>query len=226
VVSRDVLIVETTEWNWNNKGEASVPCTIEDALVMPKENTNVTVGNEAPIRKSERVSFPSSRLADYEVFHDSEVTNNGDLAHLAFLVDIEPKSWKQAIDIKEWKKAMMEELKAIEKNITRKLVDLPKHKSPTDVSWVFKIKSRPDGTIAKYKARLVATGFLQKHGINFTEVHAPVARVETVRLLLSIASYKNWKICQLDIRSVFLNGPLEEEVYVRQPPGFVVSGVE
>jgi len=83
---------------------------------------------------------------------------------------------------------MVEELKAIEKNRTWKLVDLPKHKSPINVRWIFKIKCRADGTIAKYKARLIAKGFLQKHGIDFTKVYAPVARMETIRLLLSIAS--------------------------------------
>ena len=82
--------------------------------------------------------------------------------HLAFLADTEPVSWKQAIDIREWKEAMMEELEAIKKNRTWKLVDLLKNKHPIDVKWVFTVKYRPDGMIAKHKASLVAKGFLQK----------------------------------------------------------------
>jgi len=82
----------------------------------------------------------------------------------------------------------MEELEANEKNRTWELVDLPKNKHPIDVKWVFKVKYRPDGTIAKHKARLVAKGFLHKQGIDYTDVFAPVARLETVRLVVVVAS--------------------------------------
>ncbi|MCI54169.1 reverse transcriptase, partial [Trifolium medium] len=77
-----------------------------------------------------------------------------------------------------------------------------------------------------YKARLVAKGFLQKHGLDFNEVFAHVARLETIRLVVVIASYKGWPMHQLDVKSAFLNGPLEEEVYVKQPPGFEIKGQE
>ena len=119
---------------------------------------------------------------------------------------------------------MKEELDAIEKNRTWELVDLPHNKHPIDVRWVFKVKLKPDGSIAKHKARLVAKGFLQKQGIDYTKVYAPVARMETIRLVIAIASSRNWTICQLDVKSAFLNGPLEEEVYILQPPGFEIKG--
>ena len=91
---------------------------------------------------------------------------------------------------------------------------------------MFKVKLKPDGSIAKHKAKLVAKGFLQKQGIDYTEVYAPVARMETIRLVIVISSSKNWTICQLDVKFAFLNGPLEEEVYILQPPGFEIKGKE
>ncbi|MCI29822.1 pentatricopeptide repeat-containing protein, partial [Trifolium medium] len=83
-----------------------------------------------------------------------------------------------------------------------------------------------NGEIAKYKARLVAKGFLQKPDLDFNEVFTPVARLETIRLVVAIASYKDWAMHQLDVKSAFLNGPLKEEVYVKQPPGFEIKGQE
>ena len=88
------------------------------------------------------------------------------------------------------------------------------------------MKRRPNGEIAKYRSRLVARGFLQKPGIDSDEVYVPVARIETIGIVVSIAACRGWKIHQLNIKSAFLNGPLEEEVYVTQPPGFDVKGKE
>ena len=88
------------------------------------------------------------------------------------------------------------------------------------------MKLNPDGSVSKHKARLVVRGFMQRAGLDYSEVFAPVARIETVRLLVAIAVWKHWEIWQLDVKSAFLNGPLEEEVYITQPPGFVVKGSE
>jgi hypothetical protein len=108
----------------------------------------------------------------------------------------------------------------------RSLVHLPANKKPIAVKWIYKLKFHPDGSISKYKARLVAKGFLQKPGIDFTEIFAPVARIETVRLVVAIANHFDWEIAQLDVKSAFLNGKLEEEVYIEQPQGFVAKGKE
>ena len=83
-----------------------------------------------------------------------------------------------------------------------------------------------NGEIAKYKARLFVKGFLQKPGLDFNEVYAPVARIETVRLIVAIASMRKWTVSQLDVKSAFLNGPLEEELYTRQPPGYEKISME
>lgn len=99
-------------------------------------------------------------------------------------------------------------------------MNLPQHKHLIDVKWVFKTKFKSNSSIIKHKARLVAKGFLQKLGVDFTNVYAPIARLETVRLVIVVASWRNWEISQLDVKSTFLNGPLKEKVYVKQPPGF------
>jgi len=148
------------------------------------------------------------------------ITDEGELVHLAFVADIEPITWKEAIVDRKWKSAMIEKLESLKKNETWELVALPKGKRPIDVKWVFKIKLKFDGSIAKYKSRLVAKGFLQKYGIDYTKVYAPVARLETIRLVIDVASSRNWKIYQMGVKSAFLNEILEEEVYVTQPPGF------
>jgi hypothetical protein len=91
------------------------------------------------------------------------------------------------------------------------------------MKWVFKVKRDPAGNIVKYKARLVAKGYAQRQGIDFDEVFAPVARMETVRLLLALAAHGKWQVHHVDIKSAFLNGVLAEKVYVQQPPGFSID---
>jgi hypothetical protein len=145
------------------------------------------------------------------------VTPDGDIVHLALYVDTEPLTYEQAAKYDEWRCAMEEEIASIEKNKTWNLVHLRANKNPITVKWIYKLKHHPDGSIAKYKARLVAKGFLQKHGIDFTEIFALVARLETVRLVVAIANHFDWEFVQLDVKSAFLNGTLEEEVYIEQP---------
>jgi hypothetical protein len=94
------------------------------------------------------------------------------------------------------------------------------------VKWVYKLKRNSDGEVVKHKARLVAKGYVQKQGIDFEEAFAPIARLDTVRLLLGFAANKGWKVHHLDIKSAFLHGELEEEVYVSQPEGYTVKGKE
>ncbi|WVY90763.1 hypothetical protein V8G54_036277 [Vigna mungo] len=232
VISRDVKVDEATTFEWKDDEAPDVVSSWLDEEQITAESEirsteeQVTVDSGIGNRRSERTRFPSTRLQDHEVFTDNEITDSGDLLHCVFLADAEVLTWEQAIDIKEWKEAMLEELRAIEKNRTWEMMDLPHNKQAIEVKWVFKTKYKPNGDVAKLKARLVAKGFLQKPGIDFTEVYAPVARIETVRLVIAVASFKNWKICQMDVKSAFLNGPLEEEVYVRQPPGFERKGEE
>ena len=94
------------------------------------------------------------------------------------------------------------------------------------MKWVYKTKLNPDGTIQKHKAKLVAKGYSQQPGINYNETFAPVARLYIIRALIALAAQKGWNIYQLDVKSVFLNGVLEEEIYVEQPQGFINKGNE
>lgn len=132
----------------------------------------------------------------------------------------EPMSYEEACKRKEWVEAMNVEITAIEKNETWELTDLPPNRKPIGLKWVYKVKRDPTGKVIKYKARLVAKGYVQKHGIDFDEVFAPVARLETIRLILALAGSYGWGVHHLDVKSAFLNGNLEEEVYVMQPIGF------
>ena len=135
----------------------------------------------------------------------------------------EPSTFKEAELDPSWRRAMIEEVNSIEENNTWELTDLPAGHQAIGVKWVFRVKKDSAGEIVKYKARLVAKGFVQKPGIDFDEVFAPVARLESVRLLLALATHGGWPIHHMDVKSAFLNGELKEEVYVEQPPGFVVD---
>ncbi|GJS21640.1 ribonuclease H-like domain, reverse transcriptase, RNA-dependent DNA polymerase [Tanacetum coccineum] len=116
---------------------------------------------------------------------------------------------------------MKVELDSINRNNTWELTTLPRGHKAIGLKWVFKTKKDANGNIIKHKARLVAKGYIQQHGIDFEEVFAPVARMETIRLLLAIAATNKWEVHHLDVKSAFLHGDLKEEVYVTQPEGFI-----
>jgi hypothetical protein len=138
----------------------------------------------------------------------------------------EPANFEQAQAHECWRKAMLDKMTSIEANGTWELVDPPPHQRPIGLKWVFKTKRDATGIITKHKARLVTKGYVQRQGIDYDEVFAPVARLESVRLLLALAASEGWPVHHMDVKSAFLNGELREEVYVAQPPGFVVAGKE
>ncbi|GJT06761.1 ribonuclease H-like domain, reverse transcriptase, RNA-dependent DNA polymerase [Tanacetum coccineum] len=131
------------------------------------------------------------------------------------------QNYKEASSDQKWIEAMKVELDSINKNNTWELTTLPKGHKAIGLKWVFKTKKDANGDIIKHKARLVAKGYIQEHGIDFEEVFAPVARMETIRLLLAIAANNKWEVHHLDVKSAFLHGELKEEVYVTQPEGFM-----
>ncbi|KAJ0577826.1 putative RNA-directed DNA polymerase [Helianthus annuus] len=138
----------------------------------------------------------------------------------------DPMMYEEVILKKEWQVAMTEEIKAIEKNETWMLVDPPSNRNIVGLKWLYKTKLGPDGKMLKYKARLVLKGYSQRKGVDFQDTFAPVARFETIRTVLAAAAHQGWMIFQLDVKSAFLNGRLEEEIYVEQPKGFEVKGQE
>ena len=135
----------------------------------------------------------------------------------------EPRSVDEALTKQCWRQAMQSEMQAIEDNRTWDACVLPPKQKAIGLKWVFKIKKDPEGNVVKYKACLVAKGYTQRHGVDFDEVYAPVARIETVRVLLALAAQGGWEIHHMDVKSAFLNGDLTEQVFVQQPPGFIVG---
>ncbi|MCI19300.1 retrovirus-related pol polyprotein from transposon TNT 1-94, partial [Trifolium medium] len=131
----------------------------------------------------------------------------------------EPHTYAEACKSEQWKNAMNAELEALAKNQTWIYVDLPPNVKPIGSKWVYKIKHRADGSIERYKARLVAKGYNQIEGLDFFDTFSPVAKLSTVRILLAIASIKNWHLHQLDVNNAFLHGELQEDVYMAIPDG-------
>jgi histone deacetylase 1/2 len=132
----------------------------------------------------------------------------------------EPENLDEALNDPNWRKAMQEEITALHKNGTWHLVPAVKRANVINCKWVYKIKRRADGSIYRYKGRLVAKGFKQRYGIDYEDTFSPVVKIATIRLVLSVVVSRGWCLRQLDVQNAFLHGVLEEEVYMRQPPGF------
>ena len=133
-----------------------------------------------------------------------------------------PRSVEEAMRHNHWRAAMEKEMEALIKNKTWEKHILPKGKKPVGCRWVFTIKRRADGSIERYKARLVAKGYTQTYGIDYDETFSPVAKMSTMRVLLSVAACKDWPLHQFDVTNAFLHGELKknEEVYMEAPPGY------
>ncbi|GJU86855.1 retrovirus-related pol polyprotein from transposon TNT 1-94 [Tanacetum coccineum] len=145
--------------------------------------------------------------------HDSEITKDGKV--------IEPKNVNEALGDESWIVAMQEELNQFIANDVWELVPQPKNMTIIGTKWVFRNKLDENGVVSRNKARLVAQGYNQQEGIDYDETYAPVARLESIRILLAYACALDFKLFQMDVKSAFLNGFINEEVYVAQPPGFI-----
>lgn len=150
----------------------------------------------------------------------------GEYGQVAFLSDItppgEPLTYAQALsspDSHHWKAAMQQELQSLQDCNTWSLVPLPSNKHCIGGKWVFKLKYKSDGTIDRFKARFVAKGFSQVPGLDFGDTYAPTGRLGSLRPLMALATFHNWEFDQLDVVTAFLNGDLEEEIYMTPPPG-------
>ena len=133
-----------------------------------------------------------------------------------------PNSVQEALADLRWKTAMNEEMKSLQKNETWELVDRLPGKKPVGCRWVYTMKHKANGTIERFKARLVAKGYTQTYGIDYTDTFAPVAKINTVRVLLSLVANLDWPLQQFDVKNSFLHGELSEEVYMDFPPGCMI----
>ena len=136
---------------------------------------------------------------------------------------MERKDFTEASKSNEWVKSMSEELDPIEKNETWELVPRPKDKNSIGTKWVFKKKFNRDGQVIRNKAILACKGYAKVEGIDFDETYAPVVRLQAIRSFLALSLHKNFKVYQMDSKSMFLNGKIEKEVYIEQPRGFLLS---
>jgi hypothetical protein len=139
--------------------------------------------------------------------------------HYYFVSSIEPYRIEDALRDPDWVVAMQEELNNLTRNEVCHLVPRP-NQIVVGTKWVFRNKQDEHGVVTRNKARLIAKGYSQVEGLDFDETYAPVARLESIRILLAYATYHGFKLYQMDVKSAFLNGPIKEEVYVEQPPGF------
>ncbi|PNX56913.1 retrovirus-related Pol polyprotein from transposon TNT 1-94, partial [Trifolium pratense] len=139
--------------------------------------------------------------------------------HYLLLTDAgEPECFSEAMqgnDSIKWELAMKDEMTSLEKNGTWSLTKLPKEKKALHNRWVYRLKEESDGS-RRYKARLVVKGFQQKQGIDFTEIFSPVVKMTTIRVILSIVAAENLHLEQLDVKTAFLHGDLEEDIYMTQ----------
>ena len=177
---------------------------------LPNDNTA-----EPTLRRSGRERQPPD-------FNGIEANTAGELQN-------EPASIKdvlQSTKRDKWMNAMEQEMKSLKENEVWELVELPKDRKMVGCKWVYKLKCGPDGLIERYKARLVAQGFSQKYRTDYDETFCPVVRLESLRTMISLAVQHGLKLHQVDVTTAFLNGKLEEEVYMRQPEGFVAKGQE
>jgi hypothetical protein len=139
--------------------------------------------------------------------------------HYTFVSSIEPFRVEEALQEPDWVLAMQEELNNFKRNEVWSLVPRSKQ-NVVGTKWVFRNKQDERGAVTRNKARLVAKGYGQVAGLDFEETFAPVARLDSIRILLAYAPHHSFKLFQMDVKSAFLNGPIKEEVYVEQPPGF------
>jgi hypothetical protein len=143
------------------------------------------------------------------------------------ITDDDPRTVREAMnseDSKLWKKAMVEEMDALDKNEAWDIVELLAGRNVVGRKWLFKKKFNAQGKVEKYKAQLVAKGYSQVEGIDFGEIFSPVAKLTSIRFVLSIAATFDLELEQMDVKTTFLHGDLEEEIYMMQPEVFIVKG--
>jgi hypothetical protein len=161
-----------------------------------------TSDNNNGIQRSTRVKYLVQRLT-----YDGFVVH-----HYAYMVrviqEVEPICFEQTIGNPKWDNAMDEEMAMLDANATWELVALPKDKKAIGCKWVYKVKHNADGSMNRYKAKLVAKGYAQTYGIDYEETYSPIAKMKTVRAIIVMAAAKGWSLHQMDVNNVFFHGDL------------------
>ncbi|KAK3016456.1 hypothetical protein RJ639_007811 [Escallonia herrerae] len=183
--------------------------------------------NEVEPRRSKRMRIAKTYGPDFYMYLvEGTRTAIQNSIPIVLNVESDPRTYEEAMrsqDSSFWKEVINEEIDSIMGNGTWKLVDLPPASKSIGCKWIFKKKLRVDGSIENFKARLVAKGFSQKEGVDYFDTYAPVARIATIRVLIALASIHKLVIHQIDVKTAFLNGELDEEVYMQQPEGIYLK---
>jgi hypothetical protein len=201
-------IEESTE-NQNDEKEQldhpMQPCETIDSDTVPKTKKR-PAWLEATLQEAERLKAPNG------TFRKSKKPKrfSSYAACMTKLLDEEPTTFEEAIQKKQWKEAITEEHQSIMKNDVWEIVPRLKEKSVVTSKWVYKIKHAADGNVDKYKARFLARGFSQKEGEDYDETVALVARYTSIRAIISLAASMGWSLHQMDVKTAFLNGAIEE----------------
>ncbi len=233
IVRRDVIFNET-DFGQTPHVQVSSSIEVEDHSETGDERSGDQDGIEQPEsqdqRRSQRQRHPPVRYGRDE-YADVAIMPENPVKHIAYNVCqiSEPKSIEEALEsdqAKEWKLAADSEYQSLIDNDTWELVEIPEGHTPVGSRWLFKVKYRNDGKIERFKGRLVAKGYSQKYRIDYDETFSPVVRFSSFRALLAFAVQNNMLIHQMDVVTAFLNGSLDEEIYMQQPSGYVIPGNE
>lgn len=192
---------------------------------------NTPAGYKLPLKQNR--GQPSNRYSpDYEVKGSKyPISNHVSSQRLsdplkAFVCQLSsdhiPTKIQEALKDPKWVQEIKEEMEALQGKETWNLVSLPRNKKIVGCKWVFSIKHKADGSIERYMTRLVAKGYTQTYGIDYQETFSPVAKLKTVKVLLSLAANLDWPLNRFDVKNAFLHGDLNEEVYMDNPPGYTV----
>ncbi|GJT01319.1 putative ribonuclease H-like domain-containing protein [Tanacetum coccineum] len=203
-----------------DKGDDDVACSTKRRLMLTTLTGDITLDITIQTRRMTKISDEHAMVC---YINKQRRTNHKDYQNClfaCFLSQMEPKKVIQALEDPSWIEAMQEELLQFQLQKVWTLVNLPNGKRAIGTKWVFRNKKDERGIVVRNKARLVAQGYTQEEGIDYDEVFAPVARIEAIRLFLAYASFMGFIVYQMDVKSAFLYGTIEEEVYVCQPPGF------
>ncbi|GKB27442.1 retrotransposon protein, putative, ty1-copia subclass [Tanacetum coccineum] len=225
-----VFVARNAEFFENKVIDQEASGSLEDLEIIQEEDTHPSIDTSLnheeddqeidepqsdinPIRRSTRTRRAPDRMC---LYIDAEEHELGDLG--------EPANYKAALldpESDKWLNAMNVEMQSMKDNEVWELVDLPPNGKTVGHKWLFKKKTDMDGAVHTYKARLVAKGFTQTPGIDYEETFSPVADIRAIRILIAIAAFYDYEIWQMDVKTAFLNGYLNEEVYMEQPEGFV-----
>nr|GEW72405.1 retrovirus-related Pol polyprotein from transposon TNT 1-94 [Tanacetum cinerariifolium] len=225
-----VIVARNAEFLENSLIDQEASGSSEDLEIIQEEDTHPSLDTSlnheeddleidepqsdiVPIRRSTRIRHAPDRMCLYIDAEEHELGDLGEPANYkAALLDLESEKWLNAMNV---------EMQSMKNNKVWVLVELPPNGKTVGSKWLFKKNTNMDGNVHIYKARLVAKGYTQTPGIKYEETFSPVADIRAIRILIAIDAHYDYEIWQMDVKTVFLNGYLNEEVYMEQPEGFV-----